>query len=250
MPTIKELSALPAEAYLDPSRFRTPYDGEGANEEQYAKGLKIATEFAEVHIAVNSVWSACKRSDNENASCQSYETIGYHAGTADLLRGFLAGTARIIVHRYIMDGLSKTTIKEKTQGQSLKIRDMVYIGLAYDMDTREQTKRDEYSEQIGEVQELAESDALVFIPARFAADDVSKEAWISRSRLSPARWYRICACCGSAEYVSKPQDPERGRGYGTCDRCRPDIIRDMVKCGFAGRQYTEEQAAERLARYA
>lgn len=134
--------------------------------------------------------------------------------------------------------------------QALKVGDMVYVRLAYDMDTRAQTKRDAYSEQIGEVQELSEGDALVFIPARFAADDVSKEAWISRSRLSPARWYRICACCGSAEYVSKPQDPERGRGYGTCDRCRPVIIADMVKCGFAGRQYTEEQAAARMARYA
>lgn len=125
-----------------------------------------------------------------------------------------------------------------------KVGDMVYVSLAYDMDTRAQTKRDEYAEQIGEVQELAENDALVFTPA------TSKEAWISRSRLSPARWYRICSCCGSAEYVSKPQDPERDRGYGTCDRCRPVIIADMVKCGFAGRQYTEEQAAERMARYA
>lgn len=70
--------------------------------------------------------------------------------------------------------------------QDLKVRDMVYVSLAYDMDTRAQTKRDEYSEQIGEVQELSENDALVFIHARFAADDVSKEAWISRSRLSPA----------------------------------------------------------------
>lgn len=60
-------------------------------------------------------------------------------------------------------------------GQALKVGDMIYVSLAYDMDTREQTKRDEYSEQIGEVQELAENDALVFIPARFASDDVSKE---------------------------------------------------------------------------
>ena len=112
MPTIKELSALPAEAYLDPSRFRTPYDGEGADEEQYAKGLKIATEFAEVHIAVNSVWSASKRTDAQSSNMQSFETIGYHAGTSDLLRGFLAGTARVIVHRFTMDGLSKTTIKQ------------------------------------------------------------------------------------------------------------------------------------------
>lgn len=134
--------------------------------------------------------------------------------------------------------------------QALKVGDMAYVSLAYDMDTRAQTKRDEYSEQIGEVQELSEGDALVFIPARFAANGDSKEAWISRSRLSPARWYRTCARCGAAGYVSKPQDPERDRGYGTCDRCRPIIIADMVKCGFAGRQYTEEQAAERMARYA
>lgn len=134
--------------------------------------------------------------------------------------------------------------------QAFKVGDMVYVSLAYDMDTCTQSMRDEYAEQIGEVEELSECDALVFIPARFAADCIDKTAWISRSRLSPARWYRTCACCGAAGYVSKPQDPERDRGYGTCDRCRPSIIQDMVKCGFAGRQYTEEQAAERMSRYA
>ena len=111
---ISELAALPADAYLNPATFRTAYDMEALAEKQYAEGLRIATEFHEVHIAVNSVWSACSRTDNIRASCQSYETIGYHAGTADLLRGFLAGTARIVVHRYQGDELTRTVIKEAT----------------------------------------------------------------------------------------------------------------------------------------
>lgn len=107
-----ELAALPADAYLNPATFRTARDTQAIAEEKYAEGLRRATEFHEVDISVDSVWSACSRTDNIRASCQSYETIGYHAGTADLLRGFLAGTARIVVHRYQGDKLTRTVIKE------------------------------------------------------------------------------------------------------------------------------------------
>ena len=67
--------------------------------------------------------------------------------------------------------------------------------------------------------------------------------------LAPSRAKR-CACCDALYYSAKPQDPERERGYGYCRDCRPLIVRDMVRYGFAGREWTQEQAEERMARYA
>lgn len=111
MRSYKELAAMPAQNYLNPALFVTCFDGPNNaawRARQYAKGLELATTYNEIHIAINSLWSAQK----PNATMNAYEGIGYHAGTADLLRGFLAGTAKVIVHRCI-DGISsKTTIKE------------------------------------------------------------------------------------------------------------------------------------------
>ncbi|TXH43898.1 MAG: hypothetical protein E6Q97_33540 [Desulfurellales bacterium] len=104
-----ELVALPAAAYLTPDVFKTAFD---CASEQEAKGLQIATEFDEINIAVNSVWSASMRRPSSSSYLQSYEAIGYHANTAALLRGFLAGTARVIVHRYRDGQLDRVVIKE------------------------------------------------------------------------------------------------------------------------------------------
>ena len=59
-----------------------------------------------------------------------------------------------------------------------------------------------------------------------------------------------CGCCGKPFHSDKPQDPERDKGYGSCEACRPHLIADMVRFGFACRDWTEETARKRMARYA
>lgn len=96
--TREELEALPPEAYLSPDNFRTDFDGAGSHtpERQYRVGYGIGLTSAEVQISESSTWSAsCLQSGTRT----SYEKIGYHAGTADLLRGFLASGVRIVVYR-------------------------------------------------------------------------------------------------------------------------------------------------------
>lgn len=103
-----ELTALPPEAYLDPERFRTEWDDpDGAYAaQQYAEGLKISRQAETVCIACNGTWTARMRAGGVTTS---YEGIGYHSCTADLLRGFLDGPAPLVVYRWSNpDG---TTIK-------------------------------------------------------------------------------------------------------------------------------------------
>lgn len=96
--TYAELRELPAEAYLDPSRFNNGFDDAhpriGA--ENYEKGLKTGRAAKTIHIAVNSVWGA---SMLDGSSISSYTGIGYHTGTAGLLRGFIDSGCEILVHR-------------------------------------------------------------------------------------------------------------------------------------------------------
>lgn len=113
------LNALPAEAFLDPSRFVTDFDArnqarDGYGDKQYAEGLKVSREAREVFISANGTWGADLKPTlpgSLGASLTSYEGIGYHANTADLLRGFLAGPAPIKVYR--RNGETKT-IKPRT----------------------------------------------------------------------------------------------------------------------------------------
>lgn len=110
----KTLSSLPAEAYLNSERFVTAFDAMHKNRDtaarQYQHGMDVGKRANRVHIAVNSVWSASMK---DGGSLQSYEGIGYHACTADLLRGFLDSGVTIVVHRYADDGraVSAVTIK-------------------------------------------------------------------------------------------------------------------------------------------
>lgn len=87
--------------------YRTEYDEirSAYREEQYQKGRQMAREGAHVHIARNSVWSATYPDTISSTGCRmtrsvfSYETLGLHANTADLLRGWLEGGAPITDHR-------------------------------------------------------------------------------------------------------------------------------------------------------
>lgn len=112
--TYAELNALPPEAFLDPNNFKTGYDTLPPREyaqQQYEKGLKISNESTEVGISANGTWYAC---GIDGSYTSSYEGCGYHACTADLLRGFLSGTAKFVVYRYVNGNVTSTTIKEHT----------------------------------------------------------------------------------------------------------------------------------------
>ncbi len=60
----------------------------------------------------------------------------------------------------------------------------------------------------------------------------------------------VCNCCGAKFTTAKPQDPERDKGYGTCEECRPRVVFDMVRYGFADKDWTKATAEARLERYA
>ena len=95
----KTLSEKPAHEYLIPENFRTDWDGRAGDakrEEQYRTGLHWSGKCSRISIGTNSVWSATTK---EGSSVSSYEGIGYHSCTADLLRGFLDGPAEIVVYR-------------------------------------------------------------------------------------------------------------------------------------------------------
>jgi hypothetical protein len=108
-----ELRALPAEAYLDWEQFDTVFDQFPENvaknlaESKYEYGLKIASEYDTIYIAMNSVWSAS--GGPNGGALTSSEGIGYHACTKDLLHGFLDGEAKVVVYR---EGQEPTVIKE------------------------------------------------------------------------------------------------------------------------------------------
>ncbi len=67
--------------------------------------------------------------------------------------------------------------------------------------------------------------------------------------------YYMCHCCGEGFDSSKPQDPERDVGYGTCEKCAPYVAPSWVKSAFPGEGSanpikTLEDAYARLAKYA
>jgi hypothetical protein len=110
--TYNELNAYAPEKFLDPDNFKTETDHfpkEGYAQEQFRKGQKIANESVEVGISAGGTWYAVGKNGSQ---VTSYEGIGYHSTTSDLLRGFLSGTARIVVNRYTDTGYSATCIKE------------------------------------------------------------------------------------------------------------------------------------------
>lgn len=108
------LNALPAEAFLRPEDFVTGYDvhlrREGYDRKQYEKGLNYSRQAASVIISINCTWAANLR---DGSSVASYEGIGYHACTADLLRGFLDGPARVVVYRWTGKEVRETVIKQE-----------------------------------------------------------------------------------------------------------------------------------------
>lgn len=79
--------------------FKSPLDSwspASYAEEQYQAGLKLAQQGAEIHIAINGVWSARMP---DGAHISSYEKLGYHGRTSNLVQGWIDGGATIIDHR-------------------------------------------------------------------------------------------------------------------------------------------------------
>lgn len=72
--------------------------------EQLAEGIRIGSAAIQITIGINDVWSAKMK---DGGSLQSYEKIGYHARTRELLQGFIASGCPIFVVRYI-DGKFET----------------------------------------------------------------------------------------------------------------------------------------------
>ena len=115
----EELNALPPSAFLNWENFGTPFDvpGDDYAQKQYAKGLEIGRKskmcgprlFGErgqgaVYIRADGTWAADTpptfSSGTMAGFCSSYEGIGYHRATADLLHGFIDSGARIVVSRW------------------------------------------------------------------------------------------------------------------------------------------------------
>jgi hypothetical protein len=101
-----ELNDLPAEAFLDWQSFATEGDGlphKGYAEEQYKKGLKIGRDNDLIFISAGGTWGAERNRPNNHSFTTSYEGIGYHACTKDLLHGFLDSGAPVYIYRWGKD---------------------------------------------------------------------------------------------------------------------------------------------------
>jgi len=106
----RELNVLPPAAFLEPADFATSYDHQpDYAARQHALGVLTSLQAVSVSISCSGTWGATL----SNGVVTSSEGIGYHAHTADLLRGFLDGPAPVIVHRW--DGpAGGTVIKPRT----------------------------------------------------------------------------------------------------------------------------------------
>lgn len=101
------LNALPAETFLHPGFFRTPFDTPKLDEIKYQDGLRQGAESVEVSVGVYGTWGAVLKA---GGTLTSSEGIGYHASTGAFLRGLIHSGVKIVIHRYIpesVDGKGK-----------------------------------------------------------------------------------------------------------------------------------------------
>lgn len=106
-------SKFTLEDFYHPERFATEFDTVARGAEQFNRGLEIGKQAYEIHIGINDVWSARVKNPFGDipSTVQSYEKIGYHANTADLLRGFICSKCKLIVHRVVESELVSKDIK-------------------------------------------------------------------------------------------------------------------------------------------
>lgn len=96
--------------YLNPELFITGYDllNKHRPASQYKTGLTIGLEAKTIGISANGCWFAAMK---DNSLMTSYEVIGYHANTCELLKGFLDSGCRFIVYRQTESGITETEVK-------------------------------------------------------------------------------------------------------------------------------------------
>lgn len=117
MKQYSELEKLSVSDYLNPQNFVTDWDSMHDAEKRAAKyqeSLRIGQESRQLFINYNSVWHA----DGLNGShTSSYEGIGYHAVTSELLRGFLDSGKPIVIVRSVAssDGFGAWRIESDRQ---------------------------------------------------------------------------------------------------------------------------------------
>ncbi len=97
MASYLDLNARSVSAFLDASAFRTSFDvSKDRGKERYQRELLCCAEYVTFHIGINGTWSATTR---EGGSVTSYEGIGYHAYTAELLQAVLDSDCAFVIHR-------------------------------------------------------------------------------------------------------------------------------------------------------
>jgi len=93
--------------YRYPYLFTTAMDNTSGDDQQYTKGLDIGRKANLVSISIYGSWTAQMK---DGGSMTSYEKIGYHANTADLLRGFIDSAVPIKVYRDTTEGITETLL--------------------------------------------------------------------------------------------------------------------------------------------
>jgi len=97
MANSSDLNSRPASAFLNADAFRTGYDVDLVrSQNRYRDELSKCADYVDFHIGINGVWSATTKG---GADVSSYERIGYHAYSADLLQAALDSDCAFIVHR-------------------------------------------------------------------------------------------------------------------------------------------------------
>jgi hypothetical protein len=126
--TPAQLLSLSPESYLNPSLFATDYDtmeymDRKSNDMtraqygkfQYEQGLKIGREALRFIVAANGTYSYDMEKGGNMTHSFSTEVIGYHANTADFLRGVIdGGKCEIRVHRYGNNYHFGNIVRERT----------------------------------------------------------------------------------------------------------------------------------------
>lgn len=101
---------------LNSKNFVTGYDGPinaDYRAAQYRKGKSIPAEKpgrGKLILSAELCWSFAWSPEGGGGVIHSYERIGYHAGTAELLQGFLDSGCRIEV--YMLGASIPTVVRE------------------------------------------------------------------------------------------------------------------------------------------
>lgn len=95
-----ELEKLTPADYLNWEAFDTPYDTPARAIAQYQEGLAVGLKAEFITLSYKGVWGYHGK---QGETCTSYEGIGYHANTKDLLHGFIDSGCPIVVYRWYPD---------------------------------------------------------------------------------------------------------------------------------------------------